>query len=38
MKILYNKYDEKEMKALKGFQPAHNGKSMHLLLAAKLPT
>ena len=38
MKILYNKNDEKEMKALMGFEPAHNGKRMDLLLAATLPT
>ena len=28
MKILYNKNDEKEMKALVGFEPAHYGKRM----------
>ena len=27
MKILYNKKDEKEMKALMGFEPVHNGKN-----------
>ena len=26
MNILYNKNDEKEMKALMGFEPAHSGK------------
>ena len=26
MKILYNKNDEKEIKALMGFEPGHNGK------------
>ena len=38
MKILYNKNDEKEMKTLMGFKPAHNGKRMDFLLAATLPT
>ena len=27
MKILYNTNDEKEMKAMMGFEPAHNGKN-----------
>ena len=34
MTILYNKNDKKEMKALIGFEPVHNGKRMDLLLAA----
>ena len=37
MKNLYNKNDEKEMKALMGFKPVQNGK-MELLLAPTLPT
>ena len=32
MKIVYNKNDEKEMKALIGFEPAHDGKRIDLLL------
>ena len=32
MKILYNKKDEKELKGLMGFKPAHNGKRMNFLL------
>ena len=38
MKISYNKNDEKEMKALKGFKPSHNGKRKDLLPVATLPT
>ena len=38
MKILYNKNEEKEMKALIGFGPAHNDKRMKFLLVATLPT
>ena len=38
MKILYNKKDEKEMKALMGFHPAQNGKRMDLLLVVTLHT
>ena len=38
MNLYYNKNDEKEMKALIGFEPAHNGKRMDFLLAATLPT
>ena len=38
MKILYNKNDEKEMKALMGFQPMINGKRMDFLMATTLPT
>ena len=38
MKILYYKNDEKEMKTLMRFEPAHNGNRMDLLLAATLPT
>ena len=34
----YNENDEKEMKALTGFEPVHNGKRMDCLLAATLPT
>ena len=30
MKILCNKHDEKEMKALRGFEPAHNGNRMKI--------
>ena len=37
MKIVYNRNEEKEMKALMGFEPAHNGKSA-FLLAATRPT
>ena len=37
MKILCNENDEKEMKALLGIEPAHNGKRM-AFLAATLPT
>ena len=37
MKIYYYKNDEKEMKALIGFEPAYNGKRMDFLLAATLP-
>ena len=36
MKILYIKNDEKEMKALVGFERAHNGKGVDFLLAATL--
>ena len=32
MKILYNKNDEKEIKASTGFEPGHAGKRMDLLL------
>ena len=38
MKILNSKNDEKEMKALMGFEPAKNGKRMDCLLEATLPT
>ena len=38
MKIVYNKNDEKEIKALMGLEPGHNGKRMDLLLVATLPT
>ena len=38
MKLLYNKNDEKEMKALMGFVPAPIGKIMDFLLVANLPT
>ena len=36
MKILYNDNDEKEMKAMMGFEPAHNGKRMDFLLMPTL--
>ena len=38
MKIEYNKKDEKEIRLLMGFEPAHNGKRFDLLVAATLPT
>ena len=38
MKIVYTKNDEKEMKVLMGFEPAHNGNIRNLLLATTLPT
>ena len=38
MKIVYNKNDEKQMKALVGYKPAHNGNRMDLLLVATLFT
>ena len=38
MKTFYNENDEKEVKALMGFQVAHIGKRMDFLLAATLPT
>ena len=38
MKIVYTKNDDKEMKALMGFEPAHNGNIRDLLLAATLTT
>ena len=34
MKKVYNKNDEKEMKALIGFEPAHKGKIIDLVLVA----
>ena len=36
MKSLYSENDEKEIKALMGFEPAHNGKIKDFLLAATL--
>ena len=36
MKISYNDNDEKEMKALMGFEPAHNRKRMDFLLMTTL--
>ena len=33
MKIIYNKNDDNEMKALVGFNPAYNGERMNFLLA-----
>ena len=38
MNILTMKMTKKEMKALMGFKPAHNGKIMNFLLSATLPT
>ena len=38
MKTLHIKNDEKEMKALMGFEPAHNGKRMDELMVAIVPT
>ena len=38
MVLLYNKNDEKEMKALMGFEPARNEKRMDLLLAVTQAT
>ena len=39
MKTLHIKNDEKEMKALMGFEPAHNGKKrMDELMVAIVPT
>ena len=38
MKILNNKNDTQEMKAMMGFEPAHSGKRIFFLLATTLPT
>ena len=34
VKIRYNKNEEKEMKTVMGFEPAHSGKQMDFLLSA----
>ena len=38
MKIVFNKNDEEKIKALMGFEPAHNGKRMDFLLVETIHT